>query len=242
MDLNTDYYTALGALRTDEDDTIKKKYYKMSMKLHPDRGGDAQEFARISEAYSVLGDPNARSDYDRRSRFGRDYDESQEMLNYKFDNLAKAWKDGAYEDFMKNEVLNVIVRVDDDFDGTVEYERMVTCKKCDGTGKDSDNRIQIKDESGRVVKVFEADGGCDFCEGTGKGWNGDKCGFCMGHGKVGAVDCTTCGGQRRVVVKNRVKGVRFKDGSDEIKLEFLGNHSRDIPGRVGHLWVVRKKD
>lgn len=242
MNLTTDYYAALGALRTDDADAIKKKYYKLSMRHHPDKGGDAEAFSLINEAYSVLGDPGAREEYDRKSRFGAEYDESQELLNYQFDNLSKGWKDGAYEEFLKKEILNVVVRVGDDFDGTLEYERMVTCKKCDGTGKDTGSKIEIKDGSGRVLKVFDADSGCDFCEGTGLDWSGNKCGFCMGQGKVGSADCKACGGERRVLVRNKVRGVKFKQDADEVKVEFLGNHSRDVPGRVGHLWVLRRSD
>lgn len=242
MDPNTDYYAALGALRSEDSESIKKRYYRLSMRHHPDRGGDAREFARINEAYSVLGDPAARADYDRKSRFGADYDESLELLSYQFDNLSKGWRDGVYEEFVKKEVLNVVVRVGDDFDGTVEYERMVTCKRCDGTGKDSDTRIEIKDKTGKVLRVFDADSGCDFCEGTGKDWNGNKCSFCMGQGAVGAVDCKACNGQRRVATRNKIGGVSFSNGADEVKFEFLGNHSRDIPGKVGHLWVVRRSD
>ncbi len=240
MNLRVDYYSILGVMRTDEADKIKKSYYRLSMKHHPDRGGDADSFSLINEAYSVLGEADLRAQYDRRSRFGRDYDESLELLNYDFDNMSRGWKEGAYDEFLKNEVLNVVVRVGAEFDGTVEYERMVTCKKCDGTGKDSGSKIEIKDEAGRVLRLFDADSGCDFCEGTGLDWRGDKCSFCAGQGKVGVKDCTGCGGTRRVALRNRVKGVKFKDGSDEVKLEYLGNHSRDVPGRVGHLWVVRE--
>ena len=242
MNLHVDYYSALGVHRTDPPEKIKKSYYRLSMVHHPDRGGDAQVFSAIGEAYSVLGDPDQKARYDLSSRFGRDYDESQELLRYEHGNMARDWKHDTVDNFIKNEVLHVVVRVGEDFDGRVEFERLVTCRQCGGTGRDTDSKIEIKDKDGRVIRVFEGDGGCDFCEGTGQGWNGDTCGFCKGQGKVGAKECGVCSGAGRTAERKVVKGVKFGEGVDEVRLDHLGNHSRDVPGRVGHLWVLRRSE
>lgn len=51
------------------EDEIKKAYRKKAMELHPDRhGGDKTkeaEFKKLNEAYSVLSDPQKKSNYDR---------------------------------------------------------------------------------------------------------------------------------------------------------------------------------
>ena len=43
---------------------IKKAYYKKSLKDHPDKGGDPEEFQKLSEAYEVLSDPVKKEMYD----------------------------------------------------------------------------------------------------------------------------------------------------------------------------------
>jgi len=65
------HYQALG-LDSDAGSTeIKKAYYDLSKKYHPDRNPDDAEslkrFHAIAEAYSVLGDPRQRRLYDKGS-------------------------------------------------------------------------------------------------------------------------------------------------------------------------------
>ena len=49
-----EYYNLLGVSRDAQDQEIKKAFRKKAMKEHPDRGGDAEKFKKISEAYEVL--------------------------------------------------------------------------------------------------------------------------------------------------------------------------------------------
>jgi len=44
---------------------ISKQYKKLSIKHHPDKGGNPEVFALISSAYDVVGDPSKRIQYDR---------------------------------------------------------------------------------------------------------------------------------------------------------------------------------
>ena len=41
--------------------TIKTQYYKMALKLHPDKGGDEEEFKKINAAYTLLTKPSISS-------------------------------------------------------------------------------------------------------------------------------------------------------------------------------------
>ena len=41
--------------------TIKTQYYKMALVLHPDKGGDEEEFKKINAAYSLLTKPSISS-------------------------------------------------------------------------------------------------------------------------------------------------------------------------------------
>lgn len=59
-----DYYNTLGVPRDADQDTIKKAYRKLAMQHHPDKGGDPNEFQKISEAYDTLSDADKRFRYD----------------------------------------------------------------------------------------------------------------------------------------------------------------------------------
>ena len=41
--------------------TIKTQYYKMALVLHPDKGGDEEEFKKINAAYTLLTNPSISS-------------------------------------------------------------------------------------------------------------------------------------------------------------------------------------
>ena len=57
-------YEVLGVSRDASDEDIKKAYKKLAMQHHPDRGGDPEEFKKISSAYEVLSDPEKRRELD----------------------------------------------------------------------------------------------------------------------------------------------------------------------------------
>lgn len=64
-----DFYSMLGVSKDVTDADLKKTYRKLARKYHPDSNqGDAAaeaKFKEISEAYSVLSDPEQRKEYDQ---------------------------------------------------------------------------------------------------------------------------------------------------------------------------------
>ena len=58
------HYEVLGVERDADDAQLKKAYRKLALKLHPDKGGDPEEFKAVSEAYAVLSSAEKRSVYD----------------------------------------------------------------------------------------------------------------------------------------------------------------------------------
>lgn len=60
----TNLYLILGVKPSASEAEIKSAYRKLSIKTHPDHGGDAEHFAQVSAAYEVLGDPDKREEYD----------------------------------------------------------------------------------------------------------------------------------------------------------------------------------
>ena len=240
MDFSTNYYSILGVTCKSSETEIKKSYYKLSLSNHPDKGGDSDKFAIISNAYEILSDKEKKKEYDRRSKWGNEYDEQTEYLDYEFSNIMKSWDDDKFNDFKKKEGLNIICYIDDTFNGLVEYERWAICKTCKGTGKDEKSKIEIKDKNGKILKIFDSDGGCDFCEGTGKDPFDNACMFCAGQGKTGSKECKTCKGEKRILGKQKLSGIIFPKDEKDFKIEMMGNFSKDAPGKVGHLWLVKK--
>ncbi len=64
-----DFYAVLGVQKDVSESDLKKTYRKLARQFHPDSNqGDAKaesRFKEISEAYSVLSDPETRAEYDQ---------------------------------------------------------------------------------------------------------------------------------------------------------------------------------
>ena len=238
MDFVKNYYAILGINRSSEEKEIKKAYYKLSFTHHPDKGGDKIIFGEISEAYNTLCS-DKRVEYDIRSKWGNNYYEKTEILDFEFTNNAKAWDEDKFEDWKKINQLNIVVHIDDTFDGSIEYERFITCKDCGGDGRDTKSKIEIKDVDGNLLKLFDGSDGCDFCEGIGTDWKGEPCYFCGGKGKVGWSDCKTCNGEKRILGKQKLSGIKIPNKEKRHMVEAMGHSSKDERGKVGQLWLVR---
>lgn len=63
--MSKDYYSILGVSKNASEEEIKKAFRKKAHEHHPDKGGDAQKFKDINEAYQVLGDKKKRAAYDQ---------------------------------------------------------------------------------------------------------------------------------------------------------------------------------
>ena len=67
--MGRDYYVVLGVPRNASSEDIRKAYKRQALLFHPDKNPnnkDAEEkFKKISEAYTVLTDPNKREVFDR---------------------------------------------------------------------------------------------------------------------------------------------------------------------------------
>ena len=59
-----DYYSILGVARNASPEDIKKSYKRLSMKHHPDRGGNNDDFIKVQQAYEVLSKSDKRNAYD----------------------------------------------------------------------------------------------------------------------------------------------------------------------------------
>ena len=59
-----DPYKTLGVDKYASDKDIKKAYRKLAIKEHPDKGGNAETFATISNAYEILSNQEKKQQYD----------------------------------------------------------------------------------------------------------------------------------------------------------------------------------
>lgn len=62
---NKDYYSILDVSKNASQEEIKKAFRKLAIEHHPDKGGDAEKFKEINEAYSILSDQQKRAAYDQ---------------------------------------------------------------------------------------------------------------------------------------------------------------------------------
>lgn len=63
-----DYYKILGISKNSSAKDIKKAYYQLAKKYHPDTNKDdpnaSKKFQEVSEAYEILSDDTKRKEYD----------------------------------------------------------------------------------------------------------------------------------------------------------------------------------
>lgn len=62
---NSKFYEILGVDKKADKNEIKKAFRKLSLKHHPDRGGDTEKFQEINLAHEVLSDDEKRQIYDK---------------------------------------------------------------------------------------------------------------------------------------------------------------------------------
>ena len=68
--MSKDYYNVLGVNKSATKDEIKKAFYKLAHKYHPDKKeGDEKKFKEVNEAYQVLSDDQVLSDEEKRSKY-----------------------------------------------------------------------------------------------------------------------------------------------------------------------------
>ncbi len=209
-----DYYAVLGVAKTASQDEIKKAYRKLAHTHHPDKqGGDEARFKEINEAYSVLGDPEKRRQYDQfgpgfnggggSQGFGG-FDFSQfggQQFNFGGANFEDLFTDiftggrGRQERRGRDIQVDVQISFDEMVRGVkkeVSLRSFVSCTQCHGTGG----------QPGSAEKT------CDRCHGQGKLKKEvrtmlgvfaqvSECDACAGRGKTYSEKCHDCKGSGR---------------------------------------------
>lgn len=180
-----EYYQLLGLQKDASEKDIKKAYREKAKELHPDRNpGDkkAEElFKRVSEAYSVLSDPEKRSSYDMYGKDGLSSGAHHDpfagftggFTNFSdiFESFFGGGQQGASLDIFEEVTLSVKELIHGAVKSVTNLNRSVECQPCQGKGASPGTKASI-------------------------------CPDCHGHGTITrnmgmmtfAQTCTTCGG------------------------------------------------
>ncbi len=196
------YYEILGVAETASQDEIKKAYRQKAKELHPDKGGDENEFKKVTAAYDILSDENKRRDYDNQRKFGGSFQEfggfppgfgGEDFFSQFFGQKRRGRK---HSGVVRGEDLSISLSLtlEDLYKGTVKkirYKKKHKCNKCNGTG--------AFDELSYVT--------CIGCNGTGQKTHATQtffggvqqiittCNECSGLGRKVQKPCVDCSGR-----------------------------------------------
>lgn len=176
-----DYYEILGVNKGASKDEIKKAFYKLAHKYHPDKkGGDDIKFKEVNEAYQVLSNDSKRKNYDqfgagfenmRGGQAGGQY--GQGFGGFDF----SGFQNGGME-FDLNDIFS------DFFGGGMGGRRQAR------RGRDISTEIHISfsDAIFGITRKFlmTKNSVCSTCQGNGgkPGAKMEKCKKCNGQGKI----------------------------------------------------------
>lgn len=224
---NKDYYEILGVDKGASDAEIKSAFRKLAKEYHPDRNKEAgaeEKFKEIGEAYSVLGDKEKRSQYDRFGSAGFDgggFNSNADFSGFDFD------LGSLFEQFMGGSGFNhthsnyprkgedMLIRLNLTFDeaifGTEKKFKInveENCKTCNGKGGEKVTTCSVCHGSGRVMGTQNTIFGKIQTETT--------CHNCNGTGEEFEEVCKTCKGNKTVNVSKEInlkvpKGVKSGD-------------------------------
>jgi len=193
-----DYYEVLGVSRSAAPEEIKKAYRKLAIQWHPDKNPDNQQeagekFKEAAEAYSVLSDPQKRSQYDR---FGHAAVSSAG---------AGGFDPAAFSEF--SDILGDFFGLGDLFGGGSRRRG----RSNRGADIRHDTTLTLEEAAfglKKRIKITRTES-CPACQGSGSknGTAPANCRSCGGAGQVRyqqgfltiARTCPTCGGAGKVI-------------------------------------------
>lgn len=244
MAKDTILYDRLNINSNSTQSEIKKSYRKLSLKWHPDKNNDNKEeatkkFQEISEAYSILSDPEKRKVYDQIG-----YNMMKEgggENNFDPTSIFEQFFGGGMGGFgfpfevnrSRNEIkenctINLAVTLEQIYNEEkikINYKQKVYCKKCNGFGTNDGKKsiCSTCDGKGKVMKVRRMGplvqqmvGDCDVCRGKGEIINNNN-------------KCKDCNGQS-YKIRNKTFNLPLKNGlktGNKIKLDKKGHIFKD---------------
>ncbi|KAJ2550363.1 mdj1 protein precursor, partial [Coemansia sp. RSA 1933] len=254
-----DYYDILGVKRDASQSEIKKAYYQLAKKYHPDanKAADAKErFIKVQEAYDTLSDESKRQSYDQFgtadptggmggdgagfSGFGNMEDILSQMFGGGFAGMGGRGRGGqgrnrGFTSAGEDIEASVTVSFMDAVKGsrtTITITPIVKCEPCGGNGAKKGARRQK----------------CKTCNGSGQatftmgGFHVQQpCPACEGDGStISRKDmCSSCDGKGRVRERKTVP-IDIPPGCDNgtrIRLQGMGDVPIEGNGPAGDLYI-----
>lgn len=243
-----DYYDTLGVSKNATGSEIKKAYYGLAKKWHPDANKDDPEaetrFQEISKAYEVLKDEDKRGDYDQlghetyeASVSGGGGQDSGQWGGNPFQDLGDIFGFGPFARNFSGKDVKVSLELSfmEAVQGctkNVAFHTELPCESCGGSGVPPGTKPET----------------CRRCKGAGMTMSQTgpfriqvTCPQCGGSGKYVKNLCKSCNGQRVVrgpksVKLNIMPGV---DTNEEIKMSRSGGADPD-GNQPGDLYVIIK--
>ncbi|XP_046522890.1 dnaJ homolog subfamily A member 3, mitochondrial isoform X3 [Equus quagga] len=212
-----DYYQILGVPRNASQKEIKKAYYQLAKKYHPDTNKDdpkaKEKFSQLAEAYEVLSDEVKRKQYDAYGSAGFDPGASGSGQSYwkggptvdpeeLFRKIFGEFSSSSFGDFQGvfNQPQEYIMELTfNQAAKGVNKEFTVnitdTCERCDGKGNEPGTKVQH----------------CHYCGGsgmetinTGPFVMRSTCRRCGGRGSIITTPCVVCRGAGQAKQKKKV--------------------------------------
>jgi len=241
--MQKNYYQILGVPKNASLEEIKKAYYKLAHKYHPDKGGgDEKKFKEINEAYQVLSNKEKRAQYDK---FGRVFEtppgaaEPGSDFQWFWGRQPQEWSTDFEFDFGElGEMMEEMFGF-----GTRRRRRDVR------KGRDIEIDIEIsledtlkgREERVRLYKYVT----CSRCQGTGAevGTKIKECFSCRGTGQVQQIrkfffgsftqytTCPECGGEGSRPEKpcNVCRGEGRVENAEEVKISIpVGSDTNQV--------------
>jgi molecular chaperone DnaJ len=201
--MKKDYYDILGVQKNATEEEIKKAYRRLAHEHHPDKkGGDAEKFKEINEAYQTLSDKTKRDRYDR---FGSTDWQQQNPFS------GMNGMNGINFDFSGFDMGDISSIFEGIFGGMGGAPRPIKRK-----GADTEAIVEIKLEEAvsgiKIPLTLKTFISCVACKGKGhdpeKGFS--KCRVCGGSGSVQETKRTILG------AFSKVSTCRECDGTGEV--------------------------
>lgn len=247
-----DYYKILGVSRDASPEEIKKAYYKLALKYHPDKGGDEKKFKQINEAYQMLSDSEKRAQYDRFGtvfegrpgfdftweKFG-DFDLGIEDLEDLFEEFfGRGFAGFKKRGLKKGKDIHIDIEISlkdtlKEIKRKINLLKFVVCARCQGTGAEPGTEI---------IECFS-------CRGTGEVQQIKKtffgsftryitCPECGGEGSRPEVSCNVCKGKGRIKDEEKIEIVISAGAASHQVIKFKGKgDSGRRGGKPGDLYV-----
>src|SRR3989344_648701 len=250
-----DYYEILGLKKSSSKEEIKKAYKKLALKHHPDKGGDAEKFKELSEAYAVLSDDSKRGVYDQYGHAGFDQRFNQEDIcrGVNFDEIFRdifgkefggdVFGDSLFSMFFGSGMRGRRRGHDLRYDIEISFEeaafgvkkkikipKLVKCGKCDGTGAEHGNLVI-----------------CNSCNGSGQVRKTNRtifgvftqvytCRKCNGIGKLAEKKCRHC--NNGLIQEDKEVTIQIPGGVDSgARLRLHGEGEGISNGEPGDLYI-----